>query len=100
MATDNQKKNAAQRALRKAQVCPGYYKHYKGSIYIVFATSIDEGTFEPLVHYYSIEHKTKWTRTLKNFTETGIRYKGEPYNRFKFIKRVSKSLVAEVLFEQ
>ncbi len=45
----------------------GFYKHYKGGTYILFAVSVNEANGEHLVHYYSIEKKTRWTRTWDNF---------------------------------
>lgn len=49
---------------------PAYYRHYKGGRYLVLAITVFEGSLEPLVHYYSSEHKTRWTRTVRNFRET------------------------------
>jgi hypothetical protein len=47
----------------------GRYKHYKGKYYTVFALTIHENTCEILVHYYSHENKTRWTRTIEDFTD-------------------------------
>ena len=47
----------------------GEYEHRKGGRYIVFAHTVDEATLQPLVHYYSIAKKTRWTRTFANFVE-------------------------------
>lgn len=47
----------------------GEYEHRKGGRYIVFAHTVDEATLQPLVHYYSIAKKTRWTRTFTSFVE-------------------------------
>jgi hypothetical protein len=62
-------KDIAQAELAALDFKLGLYEHYKGGRYIIFAVSCDEDTLEPLVHYYSIEKKTRWTRTLVNFAE-------------------------------
>lgn len=36
---------------------------------VVFAVTLDETILEPLVHYYSLEKKTRWTRTVANFAQ-------------------------------
>jgi hypothetical protein len=46
------------------------YTHWQaGGEYVVFAVTLDEATLEPLVHYYSLTYRTRWTRTLAVFTE-------------------------------
>ena len=56
---------------RKADIIPGHrYRHYKGGLYLVFAISLDEESLHPLVHYYSLKRKTRWTRKLANFVCT------------------------------
>lgn len=50
--------------------CPiAVYTHRNGGQYVVFGHSVDEATLTPLVHYYSIDHGTRWTRTVENFTQ-------------------------------
>lgn len=62
-------KNVAQRELYDVRFRLGAYRHYKGSFYIAYSVTVDEATLEPMVHYYSLDKKTRWTRTVKNFTE-------------------------------
>jgi hypothetical protein len=62
-------KNRAQEKLAQTLFELGVYRHHKGGLYTAFATSIDEATLQPLVHYYSHVKHTRWTRTLENFTE-------------------------------
>lgn len=45
----------------------GLYKHYKGGLYVLFSESVDEATGDVLVHYYSLEKRTRWTRKLEVF---------------------------------
>jgi hypothetical protein len=53
-----------------AAQCPiGVYVHRKGGEYVVYSHSLDEGTLQPLVHYYSLTKRTRWTRTVADFTE-------------------------------
>ena len=81
-------KDMAQEGLKAttARIKPGVYRHYKGGEYIVFATSLKEDTLEGLVHYYSIEKKTRWTRTVADFSEASI--PDSPYPRFVFVRDV------------
>lgn len=80
-------KDDAQAKLKALEFPHGKYTHYKGPFYWVFATSIDEATLEPLVHYESIAHGTRWTRTLKNFTEEVTLPSGEKKLRFTWVGR-------------
>jgi len=66
-------KDAAQAALAEAaSCCPvGVYAHRNGGEYVVYGHSIDEATLVPLVHYFSIAKRSRWTRTIINFTEQG-----------------------------
>ena len=47
----------------------GVYRHYKGPLYTVYSVSIHESTLETMVHYYSHEKKSRWTRSYDNFFE-------------------------------
>ena len=61
----------------------GLWKHYKWGLYIVFSESVEEATGTLLVHYYSIEKRTRWTRTVNNFSQVvGI----EGTRRFTLIR--------------
>jgi hypothetical protein len=64
-------KTAAQLGLTvQAAMCPiGVYSHRNGGTYAVYAHSVDEETLEPLVHYWSFDKKTSWTRKISVFTE-------------------------------
>lgn len=63
----NALKAEAQEALAKAFDVRGLFRHYKGGAYIVYSVSINETDGERMVHYYSIDRKSRWTRTWKNF---------------------------------
>jgi hypothetical protein len=82
-------KDAAQEKLEsvKKKLPLGTYQHYKGSYYTVFALSLKEDTLDVLVHYYSHEKKTRWSRTIEDFT---AHVPEAPYEfregRFKFIR--------------
>jgi hypothetical protein len=60
-------KDNAQKALQAKPDILGFYLHYKGNAYFVYSVSVNEANGEHLVHYYSIERKTRWTRTWDNF---------------------------------
>lgn len=60
-------KNLAQLDLASNGFKLGLYRHYKGGYYVAYSVSLDEECLEPLVHYYSCERKTRWTRTMRRF---------------------------------
>lgn len=91
-------KDRAQAKLASALVQLGVYRHYKGGLYTVFSTSIDEATLEPLVHYYSHAKRTRWTRTLRNFQET-IKNDTGNVPRFEFTSVASVSELVTACFE-
>jgi hypothetical protein len=62
-------KDECQAKLAKLGFRLGVYRHYKGGLYVVYSTSLDEELLHALVHYYSLEKKTRWTRFLDVFTE-------------------------------
>jgi hypothetical protein len=62
-------KDQAQKILKELAPKLGLYQHYKGGFYIAFACSVDEETLGYLLHYYSLEKRTRWTRRLRNFVE-------------------------------
>jgi hypothetical protein len=67
----------------------GLYRHYKGGLYVVFAKSVCEATGAALVHYYSLEKRTRWTRTAANFAEKVVidrLQEGSPISRFELIR--------------
>jgi len=45
----------------------GVYRHYKGGEYVLFAHSLSENTLLPLIHYYSLSKRTRWTRDVGNW---------------------------------
>ena len=65
----------------------GTYQHYKGGYYTVFALTLKEDNLDILVHYYSHEKKTRWSRTFQDFTahipEAPYGFEGK---RFKFVR--------------
>lgn len=71
MTSSAPSKNDAQANLASATAAAprGIYGHRNGGEYVLFAHSLDEETLEPLVHYYSLDKKTRWTRTLKVWIE-------------------------------
>lgn len=79
-------KEEAQRDLARAMaLCPiGVYGHRKGGTYAVFSHSVDETTLAPLVHYFSFEKHTRWTRTVENFLEI---VDGAP--RFRWVREAT-----------
>jgi hypothetical protein len=87
-------KDKAQEDLRHLQEKTriGVYQHYKGPYYTLFAMSVKEDTCETLVHYYSHDHKTRWTRTWVDFCGTvsevarGIHDLSAGAKRFQFVR--------------
>jgi hypothetical protein len=78
-------KDKAQEAIGAAFFKVGVYRHYKGSLYVAFAITLNELTLEPMVHYYSRDKQTRWTRTWKNFT-SGVRApNGGLMSRFEYL---------------
>jgi len=79
-------KDQAQANLRDvyAIIKIGVYQHYKGPYYTVFALSVKEDTCGHLVHYYSHDHKTRWTRDLSDFVSS-VNEAG----RFKFVREAT-----------
>lgn len=55
------------RELTEAKFKKGMYVHANGGLYVAYSTTCDEVTGQVLVHYYSVERKTRWTRTLEVF---------------------------------
>jgi|HubBroStandDraft_4_1064222.scaffolds.fasta_scaffold09594_4 hypothetical protein len=81
--TEAQSKLAA--ACEAAGVFPGHvYTHCQAAgEYVVFTITLDEVTLEPLVHYYSLTYRTRWTRTLAVFTE---RVRMDVFRRFAYVR--------------
>jgi hypothetical protein len=75
-------KTKAQMELQSIHLPLGTYRHYKGGLYVVLTMSLSEDTLLPLVHYYSIDRKTFWTRTYTDFT----RRVSEDTERFTFVR--------------
>ena len=65
-------KDEAQAKLAATDFKLGVWRHYKGGLYVVFALSLDEETLQPLVHYFSLEKRTRWTRAMHNFKSVKI----------------------------
>lgn len=66
---DDEAKTAMQGRLKELDFRVGVYRHYAGGEYVVFAITLMEDTLDALVHYYSVKHGTRWTRTLSNWQE-------------------------------
>ena len=87
-------KDARQADLRSSTLQLGVYRHYKGAEYVLFAVSLHEETLEPLVHYYSLEKRTRWTRSWNNFVEV---LKDDPRGTLGRFTYVRKATVVEIL---
>ncbi len=101
-------KDAAQELLADhfGDTLQGLYKHYKGGLYIVFSTSLAEASGEMLVHYYSIENRTRWTRTIADFTSDvdGVpiahgSVRGGPVPRFARIREALDDELRQAAFD-
>ena len=57
------------------------YIHYKGGRYEIVATGFLEDTEAPCVVYRSLQRKTVWVRTAKNFLED-VEHNGQIVPRF------------------
>jgi hypothetical protein len=88
-------KDVMQAALAKMKPRLGVYEHTKGGLYIVFAVSLKEDTLDPLVHYYSIDKKTRWTRDYENFVEVVL---GRP--RFVYVRPATVTELVGALKEE
>lgn len=63
----------------------GYYKHYKGGLYIVVGTAEHTETTELLVLYSPIENRKKvWARPAGMFLQN-VEYLGMIVPRFEFL---------------
>ncbi len=62
-------KDEAQKALAEARDVRGVYKHRKGGTYVLYSVTVDEESLETMVHYYSVERGSRWTRPLRVWTE-------------------------------
>jgi|ERR1700722_4386748 len=88
-------KQIAQEKLQANPVRLGIYRHYKGGHYLVFACSLDESSLTELVHYFSQERKSCWTRTRTEFFEdVGDGQLDEP--RFVFLCPAAAADVASL----
>lgn len=64
----------------------GYYKHYKGGLYIVVGTAEHTETTELLVLYSPIENRKKvWARPVGMFLQN-VEYLGMIVPRFQFLR--------------
>ncbi len=62
------------------------YRHYKGGLYRVVTTAVDEATGNVLVIYYSIDKTFTWSRTYENFAEL-VEVDGKKVARFERVER-------------
>ncbi len=65
-------KHEAQRALSVlvVEACPiGLYTHRHGGEYVVFTHTIHEATLQPFVHYFALDHGTRWSHSIADFTK-------------------------------
>lgn len=94
-------KDIAQARLKKLNIPLGIYQHYNGGFYLVYSVSLLESNLTPLVNYYSMEKKTRWTRTLEDFTK--IMYPNDTDQpRFAFMREPTPTEwneVTEYLYE-
>lgn len=64
----------------------GYYKHFKGGLYIVTGLAEHTETGQQLVIYCSTENKSKtWARPVEMFLES-VDYFGKKIQRFEFLR--------------
>ncbi len=69
MSDANDAKTDGQKKLKYLAVQGGQvYRHYKGGLYVVIATALEEATLEPVVVYRSCARGTIWTRLYADFT--------------------------------
>lgn len=88
-------KSEAQTALKECRQQYGLYRHYKGGYYVMYGKTVDEETLETLVHYYSLEKKTRWTRTLENFTAKVYLEDRKDQQRFEYVREASLNELLE-----
>ena len=91
-------KDRAQEKLAASLVEIGIWRHYKGPLYTVFSTSVDEETLELLVHYYSHAKGTRWTRKLSVFRED-VLVGDKSVPRFEFTSVASIAELVQAAFE-
>ncbi len=89
------RKDLAQECLKSERVFAGLYEHYKGGLYVVFAKSVDEATLLPMVHYYIVQKKTRWTRRLDDFTAQVKDSTNTVRDRFKRLRKATSFELAE-----
>lgn len=78
-------------------VKPGLYRHYKGNDYFVFELACHSETREPLVVYRCLYGDFSWwVRPQAMFEET-VELAGETIPRFRFLKELTASELAELL---
>lgn len=95
--TDEAKEKAQREEKTSLYPRVGMYRHYKGGTYLVFARSVHEQTLEPLVHYYSYERCTFWTRTREDFLDIVTDADHVTRPRFVFVGEASPSVILRVL---
>ncbi len=86
--TEADDKDEAQTELAGCGLQYGIYRHYKGGYYVLYSKSVLESHLEVLVHYYSFQKKTRWTRTLADFTSK-VKVDGQMVYRFEYIREAS-----------
>lgn len=62
---------------------PGYYRHFKGSIYQVVGVALHSETKEPLVVYHGVDDQW-WVRPEAMFNDTVV-HQGKTIPRFTFL---------------
>lgn len=65
-------------------ISPGLYRHYKGSLYIVFAVAQHSETGELMVIYRELTKEGAWVRPLAMFEEEVLWPDGVTRPRFSF----------------
>lgn len=91
-------KDRAQQKLAESHVELGVYRHWRGGLYTLFSTSIDEETLEPLVHYYSHVKRTRTTRRLHVFREH-VKEAGHEGPRFEFTSIATTAELCAACFD-
>lgn len=68
----------------------GVYRHFKGGEYVLYSVSLSESSLLPLIHYYSLSKRTRWTRDFANWQSPA----GEA-PRFSFVREATREELLE-----
>lgn len=84
LGVEMSEKDQWQQKLAADPITLGFYRHHGTQLtYVVFSTTVHEATGEILVHYFSVLHHTRWTRSRAVFSEVISRI-GDQGERLRF----------------